>query len=211
MRLKCYVIILVGLSCLFSPCTASAKDSLDFLEQAFIISVRKGEFEQVNRFIESGINVNLKTPEGMTPLIWSVVAYQPHVFKLLLLNLKLVDDIDNNGYSALMWAAKLGHADMVDPLLKMKARLDFKDYHMGWDALMIAVNHGNHEVVQLLLEAGASPNRQDRFQWTPWALAKSRNDVYLEELLKKYGATEWLCRTSEIGPQGDIDCQNDYR
>jgi hypothetical protein len=53
-----------------------------------------------------------------------------------------------------------------------------------------AVDRKQREVVQLLLDFGADPNRADRHGWTPLMIARYRGDEEMAALLLQYGATD---------------------
>ena len=58
------------------------------------------------------------------------------------------------GNTALIFASRYGHKEIVQSLLKARANIDHKDSD-GWTALMSASSNGHKEVVQSLLKAGA--------------------------------------------------------
>ena len=76
-------------------------------------------------------------------------------FTDVVLDLLAMDGIDihtrgKNGKTALMYAARAGHANIVKMLIEAGARAnDVDDY--GWSALMDAANWGNVAVVEVLL------------------------------------------------------------
>ena len=61
----------------------------------------------------------------------------------------------------------------------------------GANLLMIAVNKRSIELVRLLLDYGADPNVRP-FYWTPLEQAKRDKERGIQELLKKYGANEFV-------------------
>ena len=61
---------------------------------------------------------------------------------------------DNNGFTALMWAAWSGHTETVNALIKARADVNAKD-GFGRTALMEAVGGGHTEIVKALIKAGA--------------------------------------------------------
>jgi ankyrin repeat protein len=61
---------------------------------------------------------------------------------------------DNDGLTALMWAAKHCHIDIVQLLLAKGADVNAKD-NKGGTALIAAKREGHKEIVCILKEAGA--------------------------------------------------------
>lgn len=66
---------------------------------------------------------------------------------------------EENGVTALMLAARMGHADVVDVLLRAGATADATG-DRGTTALMEAASRGHAAIVERLLKAGARPNRE---------------------------------------------------
>ena len=91
---------------------------------------------------------------------------------------------DNDGNTALMWAAYNGHTERVKLLIEHGANINAKD-NDGETALMQAAFYGYIEIVKLLLEYGASVNDKDNEGWT--ALEWTRN-TQIADLLRSYGA-----------------------
>lgn len=94
--------------------------------------------------------------------------------------------------TALIAAAHLGHAEIVEALIVAKAPLDHVN-NLGWTALIEAIVLGdggpNHQrTAAALLAAGADPNLADRTGTTPLALARQRGYTALVQMLEKAGA-----------------------
>lgn len=95
---------------------------------------------------------------GVTPLHIAarngLTSYARH---LLLANANLqVDACDADGRTALWWAAKAGHADIVRLLLAHGANLD-QEEKRGLKPLHVAAGSNNVEAVKALLQAGVDP------------------------------------------------------
>ena len=113
-----------------------------------------------------------------------------------------------------------GHFDTIGKYIDQGVDID-RD-NGGWTALLFAVNAGNFEMVKFLLDQyGADPNLGDHDSVTPIALAASRNDMDMIDLLVEHGASAeaaegtWAAHMLEIkarsqelvgaASQGDID------
>lgn len=68
---------------------------------------------------------------------------------------------DQDGFTALMMAAKGGSKDVITCLLKSGARANPRN-DIGQDALMIAAKGGHSEIARLLIDSGASVFDFDR-------------------------------------------------
>lgn len=91
--------------------------------------------------------------------------------------------------TALIAAAHLGHAEVVDVLIQAGAPLDHVN-NLDWTALMEAVVLGDggpahQETVRLLVEAGADRNIPDGSGVTPLEHARARGYAEIVALLQK--------------------------
>lgn len=96
--------------------------------------------------------------------------------------------MDEEGWTALMWAAQLNDAAMGTSLIKAGASLDLTEQSYEETALTIALYNGSIEMVNLLLEEGANPDLQDSTGWTPLMTAATKGDEEGVKLLLQAGA-----------------------
>lgn len=99
-----------------------------------------------------------------------------------------VDDTDEMGRTALMFASFNGHKDVMELLIKNGADVNKKNEE-GRTPLMFAASGPFPEAVYLLLEEGADVNPSDSVEkWTPlmYAAAEGNDDVV--SLLLEHGA-----------------------
>ncbi|KAJ3193425.1 hypothetical protein HK101_004857 [Irineochytrium annulatum] len=66
-----------------------------------------------------------------------------------------LDGRDEDGTTALIYAACWGHVDIIKILIEAGVTLDSKDKH-GWTALLWACSNGQDQAAKLLIEGGAS-------------------------------------------------------
>jgi ankyrin repeat protein len=96
------------------------------------------------------------------------------------------------GGTALIAAAHLGHADIVEALLAARAPVDHVN-NLGWTALIEAIVLGDggerHQAtVAALIQDGADLNLADRNGTKPLALARSKGYTRIAEMLAQAGA-----------------------
>ncbi|XP_075219263.1 uncharacterized protein LOC142323473 isoform X2 [Lycorma delicatula] len=99
-----------------------------------------------------------------------------------------VNATERHHISALMFAAKEGHAKIVSKLVNCNCTLNLQD-GQGWTALFWAVNQGKAKVVEILIRAGASADIKDRRSQTAVDLAHSKG---LDEILNIFNNPDKL-------------------
>ena len=100
----------------------------------------------------------------------------------------LVDDTDELGRTALMFAAFNGHTDVIELLLANGADVNAQNDE-GRTPLMFAASGPFPEAVSLLLEEGSDVNQSDSVEeWTPLMYAAAEGNDEVVALLLEYGA-----------------------
>jgi uncharacterized protein len=142
--------------------------------------------------------VNLPTPEsGALAIRWAVLNRNKECLKLLIDTGANLDWEDYAGNTAIMWAVRLGHTEIMNLLLNhdstqnTKADVN-KQNNNGETAVMVAVQQGRSEALQLLLQAGADLALKNKNGKTAAMLAAELGQTealtLIEEALKKQGA-----------------------
>ena len=94
---------------------------------------------------------------------------------------------DKDGSTPLMAASYKGFKDIVEQLLKYKARVNDR-HKKGTTALYLASDKGHTEVVRILLEHGADPNLTEfgSAKWSPLMVACSKGHTDIVQLLLQH-------------------------
>jgi len=98
-----------------------------------------------------------------------------------------VDKRNRYGWTALMHAARVNNATLVELLLQHGANVDARDDD-GWTPLIRAAMKGSTAVIKVLLAHGADIDARNKSDWTAlqWAVMKDRNEA--ARLLLQHGA-----------------------
>jgi ankyrin repeat protein len=83
-----------------------------------------------------------------------------------------------------------GSKAAIEWMLEKKAELNFRDEE-GYTPVLAAIERkgtDKHEILEMLLRAGASANLKGINDWTPAHLAAARDDVEALKILIRYGA-----------------------
>jgi ankyrin repeat protein/Txe/YoeB family toxin of Txe-Axe toxin-antitoxin module len=121
-------------------------------DTALMQSVFHNNYEMAKLLIDNGANPNLKYLGGTTALMMSVVNRNAKITKLFLSQKNiLVDQKNDLGRTALMYAAFKNYDDMADILLKNNANVN-EQCSDGSTALMIGAYYGNKAITDLLLK-----------------------------------------------------------
>ncbi len=122
-------------------------------ETALMLAALRGDLEVVRQLLVHGAEVN---PTGdWTPLIYAAVKGSVVISRLLLAyGAHINAAADSNGLTALMMAAREGHAELVAFLLASDADPNLRS-HGGVTALAAARERERKDIVELLVKAGA--------------------------------------------------------
>jgi hypothetical protein len=139
------------------------------LEADLRLAACDGDIKKVTNLLERGANVNATGVQGSSALI-SVEACTRHnnltqsrvqLIELLIAKGAAVNHQDDDGATALMYAARNGDTQAVNALLRSGASVNVADNN-GETALMkAAASSCNEETVRALLSAGADFNARD--------------------------------------------------
>jgi serine/threonine-protein phosphatase 6 regulatory ankyrin repeat subunit B len=112
-----------------------------------------GDLQAVKDALEAGADINQRNEMGWPALIGSAMNGHIDVVKYLLEKGADVN-AENKGTTALMCAAMNGHVDAVKFLIKHDADVNAEDAK-GNTVVKYATSRGQHEIVEILVEAGA--------------------------------------------------------
>lgn len=159
---------------------------------ALLLATRGNHVETARVLIGAGADVNAKDSISDSPFLYAGAEGR---LEILLMTLKAGADLGSTnryGGTALIPAAHHGHVETVYALLKTKIDKDHVN-RLGWTALLEAVILGDGgpayvEIVEALVNAGASHAIADREGVTPLRHAERRGYREIAAILKRAGA-----------------------
>lgn len=154
-------------------------------ETAIHIAAQNGLPDIVTFLLNHGVDPNLRTDDGYTPLHWATFCGNLEVVQLLLDSGANIAARNSVGETVLH--TSLHHSpddDIITFLLAHNGLLDMVD-DWGRTALHEAAYRGLSSIVKILTDHGASGNAKDNQNWTPllYAAACGQEDV-INQLLE---------------------------
>lgn len=138
-------------------------------------AIRSANLAKVLELMRSGVDVEQRDPDGLTPLMIASGLGHAQMVGLLITARADVRAVDPRmGSTALHKAAQSGNRDVIGLLLDHGAFIDQQSPILGHTSLMDAVLHKHEGAVRLLLERGARTTIRNHWQQT--ALELARND-----------------------------------
>ncbi|WP_194966080.1 ankyrin repeat domain-containing protein [Rickettsia endosymbiont of Cardiosporidium cionae] len=152
----------------------------------------------VEKLSENNTLDSIYTYSNMSALTASIISGNVNITKLLLSKDIKVNDYDDRGFTALMFAISLNRIDAIEYLIKNSADINFqkvkfnkKNSQTGINyltPLMMAIRNNNIEAFDLLLEAKADLNLQDNLGYTALMHAVISDNIDFVKLLIDTGA-----------------------
>jgi ankyrin repeat protein len=155
---------------------------------SIIWAVTRGHVELVQKMIEKGDNAEARRIIASHALYAACEAGQEAIVRVLLTTDVDVEEVDSNGYTPLMVAAKQGHANIVRVLRNKGASLERRSHRFLETPLLRAVSTDNEAMARLLLELGADTEARNQPGDVPLTIAVRKNNREAVRLLLEYGA-----------------------
>jgi len=112
-----------------------------------------------------------------------------------------IADLDKHncgGWTPLMYAAYVGHDNIVNLLLESSVDVNARTVTNGATPLMLAASCGNESVVYFLLQNGAKIDTQDKRGWTCLFYATFQGHLNVVKMLLENGADKELRYGSDL-------------
>lgn len=160
-------------------------------QRTLVDLVREGKRDSVLAAITSpDVDVNVKSPDGSTPLMWATFNADHEMVAALLKAGAKADVINKYGSSALTEAIKLPDMALFRTLLDAGANVESPNLD-NQTALMLAISAGQQDMAKILIERGANVKAIETFRGQTvlmWAAGNNQPDIV--DLLLAKGAGE---------------------
>jgi uncharacterized protein len=163
----------------------------------------RAEWTAVRALLEKGADVNAAQGDGMTALHWAARQGEVTTAAMLLhagANVRATTRL--GGYTPLLLASQMGHAPVID--LLVKAGADAKNASAnGATALMLASASGRVDAVKALIDAGADVNAKEPARHETalmFATAANRMDV-MKALIRAGAEVRTTTKVVDLKPQ----------
>jgi ankyrin repeat protein len=147
----------------------------------------KGQLDIVKFLVKRGVDVDAKTVDGVTPLMYASQNGDIEIMEYLISKGADVNATPFNNVTPLIGAVRTGHYEAAEMLLEAGAKVDAKD-ELALTSLMHASAYDSPEVADLLIEKGADMEAGDWFGTRPLMMAVYYDCHETAQVLIKRGA-----------------------
>lgn len=180
--------------------------SADTFDNRLLWAAQCGNVKKVAQLLREGADVNAKGPGGVTPLMCAAVKGRTQVVELLLMSKAVVDQMTDEGDTALLGAlqmiscdeaklplvsalAKRRHHEVVRLLIEGEADVNRVQGELSSYVLLKAIRLEDEALVKTVLDGSADVDRADDKGVTPLRAAVYEKRAEIMELLLKNKAT----------------------
>ncbi|XP_059168282.1 putative ankyrin repeat protein RF_0381 [Physella acuta] len=162
-------------------------DNTTHISSSFFVAVREKNNKFLEYLLDNGNDVNVKNPDGLTPLMIAADSGNTEMVQCLLAHGADVNMTDGNKMSALMFAASRGDVKNMEALVNSGADVKQKTKE-GKNALILMSTLRQSKAVKYLLDAKLDVNATDEHGNTALMYASQNDNVDVLNLLIQYGA-----------------------
>jgi len=165
-------------------------EELRVLQDEYFKAIEANDVVRVKLIIDAGVTIECRNAQSNTGLM---VAAKNGFYKIVRCVLSAgaaghVNRSNDDGFTALQYAAKLGDQDIVQFLLNCRADVDARNkFHQT--PVILAARHGHSKVTEMLLGDGASVEKRDKGGRNALMMAARNGHVAVIEVLLKANAS----------------------
>jgi ankyrin repeat protein len=147
----------------------------------------RGQLKIVKFLVERGVDVDARSVEGVTPLMYASQNGYLEIMEYLIRMGADVNATPYNNVTPLIGAVRTGHFEATELLLEAGAKVDAKD-ELGLTSLMHASAYDYPEIADLLIGKGANLEAGDWFGTRPLMMAVYYDCYESAQVLVRRGA-----------------------
>ncbi|KKO98858.1 hypothetical protein THAR02_09045 [Trichoderma harzianum] len=156
---------------------------------ALALATQNGHTKTAELLLQHGADTTLvDNIVGWTALLHAAYYGYVDIFRALLTYGADINFTDPDGYDVLLSATEGGQTSVIKVLLEHGIDVSTSRPRKAGTPLGMAIRHGHYEVVELLLNNGASYNAVFETDWLPLTLASSEGQVNIAKLFLGLGA-----------------------
>ncbi|KAK4060935.1 hypothetical protein Trihar35433_9860 [Trichoderma harzianum] len=156
---------------------------------ALALATQNGHTKTAELLLQHGADTTLvDNIVGWTALLHAAYYGYVDIFRALLTYGADINFTDPDGYDVLLSATEGGQTSVIKVLLEHGIDVSTSRPRKAGTPLGMAIRHGHYEVVELLLNNGASYNAVFETDWLPITLASSEGQVNIAKLFLGLGA-----------------------
>ncbi|XP_035650962.1 histone-lysine N-methyltransferase EHMT2-like isoform X5 [Oncorhynchus keta] len=165
---------------------------------ALHVAAQRGLLEVCYMLVQAGAKLDIQDKSMRTPLLEAIVNNHVEVTRYLVQSGACVYHIEEDGYTGLHHAAKLGSLDIVTLLLET-GQVDINAQDSGgWTPIIWAAEHKHIKVIRALLHRGADVTLKDKEMNACLHWASFAGCVTIAEMVLNAG-----CPLSSVNMHGD--------
>ena len=162
--------------------------SLDVSLEDLHAAIRDDDIDEIKRITDLNafdLNAREKGGSGPTGVMLAILNDKVRALRVLLDAGADVEATNEDGWTPLIVAAASNRPEIIRILIQeYSARLESRDLKKGWTAVFHAISVDSLEVVELLIENGASVTAKDKDGETPLDHARKRENEKIIDVLK---------------------------
>ncbi|WJX90213.1 RAC-alpha serine/threonine-protein kinase [Trifolium repens] len=152
---------------------------------ALHIAACKGKENCVLLLLDYGANPNIRDSDGNVALWEAILGEHESVIKILVENGATLQSGDIGQYACS--AVEQNNLNLLQAIMRYGGDITLPNTSVGTTALHVAVSEDNAEIVKFLLDHGANMDKQDKYGWSPRALADQQGHAEIKAIFEDKG------------------------
>ena len=169
----------------------SLRDSIEYVpgdnDYNMVLAAEKGDEKGVLKFLNMGADINARTGNGVTPLMYASQNGHLTVVKMLILNGADVNAVPDNEVSAIIGASLFNQVDVVELLIQNRAEINAGDKD-NITSLIYAAAYDYFILADMLIYYEADIFLKDNDGTDPLIIAAMNGNIDIVDLLIRKGA-----------------------